>query len=75
MNRLYFFILVIGVVCSAYFMGQRVASEQCRANVASEFITHQADVIKLQEGINAEVLGRNTDDIRCVLREKYTIAE
>jgi hypothetical protein len=43
--------------------------------VANDIAAHQMKFIRLQEGINAEAVSRGGDDIRRVLREKYTIAE
>ncbi|MBQ2858950.1 MAG: hypothetical protein IJE82_01130, partial [Alphaproteobacteria bacterium] len=75
MNKLYFLLFFIVVVCGAYIVGGRVASEKCRGAVANDIVAHQMKFIRLQEDINAEAVSRGGDDIRRVLREKYTIAE
>ena len=75
MNKIYFLLFFIVVVCGAYFVGGRVGHEKCKAVVADNVAIRQIQFIKLQEDINAEAVSRGGDDIRCVLREKYTIAE
>lgn len=75
MNKIYFLLFFIVVVCGAYIVGGRVEHEKCKAVVADDVATHQIKFIRLQEDINAEAVSRGGDDIRRVLREKYTIAE
>ncbi|MBE6461178.1 MAG: hypothetical protein E7007_04745 [Alphaproteobacteria bacterium] len=75
MNKIYFLLFFIVVVWGAYIVGGRVASERCRGAVADDVATHQMKFIRLQEDINAEAVSRGGDDIRRVLREKYTIVE
>lgn len=75
MNKLYFLLFFIVVVCGGYIAGGRVASERCRGAVADDIVVQQTEIIKIQEKINAEAVSRGSDDIRRVLREKYTIVE
>ncbi len=75
MNKIYFLLFFIVVVCGAYIVGGRVEHEKCKAVAADDVATHQMKFIRLQEDINAEAVSRGGDDIRRVLREKYTIAE
>ena len=75
MNKIYFLLFLIVVVGGAYFVGGRVEHEKCKADAADKVASHQIQFIKLQEDINAEAFSRRGDDIRRVLREKYTIAE
>lgn len=75
MNKLYFLLFFIVVVWGAYIAGGRVASERCRGAVADDIVVQQTEIIKIQEKINAEAVSRGGDDIRRVLREKYTIVE
>ena len=75
MNKIYFLLFFIFVVCGAYLVGGRVADAKCRATTAINTAAQQVEFIKLQEDINAEAVSRGGDDIRRVLREKYTIAE
>lgn len=75
MNKLYLLLFFIVVVWGAYLVGGRVASEKCRGAVADDIVAQQVELIKIQEVVNAETISRGVDDIRRVLREKYTIAE
>lgn len=75
MNKLYLLLFFIAVVWGAYWVGGRVASEKCRGLVANNAVAQQAELIKIQEVVNAEAVSRGVGDIRRVLREKYTIAE
>lgn len=75
MNKLYFLLFFIVVVCGAYIVGGRVALEKCRADVVHNITAQQTEIIKIQENVNAEAISRGVGDIRRVLRKKYTIAE
>ena len=75
MNKLYFLLFFIVVVWGAYLAGGRAALEKCRGAVADDIVAQQAELIKIQEVVNAEAVSRGVGDIRRVLREKYTIAE
>ncbi len=75
MNKLYFLLFFIVVVCGAYIVGGRVALEKCRADSAHNITAQQTEIIKIQGEINAETVARGVGDIRRVLRKKYTIAE
>lgn len=75
MNKIYFLLFFIVVLCGAYLVGGRVEHERCKAVAADNLVANQVQIIKLQEEINEEVVSRRGDDIRRVLREKYTIVE
>lgn len=75
MNKIYFLLFFIVVLCGAYLVGGRVEHERCKAVTADNLVAHQVQIIKLQEEINEEVVSRRGDDIRRVLRKKYTIVE
>lgn len=74
-----FYMLVFGVllvvVFVIYMAGVHNGNEKCRNNVADNVLQQHKDMIYLEEKINAETLHTATDDIRDILREKYTIAE
>lgn len=75
MNKFYM-LLVIGVaIFFAYLAGGRVANEQCRARSSNNLVKQQAQILQIKRVVNEKVLGTDTNDIRHVLREKYTIAE
>ena len=75
MNKIYLLLFFLAVVFGAYICGGRVEREKCKGNVAGAMLASQIEFIKLQEDVNAEVFGRGGDDIRRILREKYTIVE
>lgn len=75
MNKLYFLLFFIAVVWGAYLVGGHVANEKCRGTVADDIVAQQVELIKIQEVVNAETVSRGVDDIRRILREKYTIAQ
>ncbi len=75
MNRIYIICFVMLVVLGAYAVGGRVAHERCRADATVAMVAEQEKLIKLKEDVNAEVFNRGVDDIRRVLRKRYTIAE
>lgn len=54
MNKIYFLLFSVVVVCVAYFVGGRVEREKCKAVAANDVASHQIQFIKLQEKINAE---------------------
>ncbi len=75
MNKIYFFIFVLGVVVMAYYAGKHHGANECKLNVVQNNLHVQSDVISIKEQINDEVVHCATGDIRRILHEKYTIAE
>lgn len=75
MNRLYFFLLFVAVLGCIYLIGLHAGVVRCRHNFAQIASQQQSMAIKIQEKINAEAIHRTGDDIRRILREKYTISE
>ena len=67
--------LVMALVVTGYVMGGRVAAQKCRVRVAADAIAAQTQIIKAKEAVDAETVHRDVDDIRRVLRTKYTIAD
>lgn len=63
------------VVCGAYWVGGRVASEKYRAEFANQTNTQAYNLINLQGDINAETNYTTTVDIRRRLYDKYTIQD
>jgi len=79
MNKLYLFFGICAVICGAYFYGANVADARCRARVAAQNLQ---DVQIFQNQISqTKRINRDTvykmgaDDVRRVLRDKYTIGE
>lgn len=76
MIRVYWLVgAAVVIVLGAYWCGWRVATERCQRMQSNATAQQQNQIFKMQEEVNAEVLGRGVDDIRRVLRAQYTIAE
>lgn len=69
------FLAVGAAIFFSYVMGVRLGREKCRADLMAQSTTIQSQTIKIIGDVNAETFNRGTNDIRRVLREKYTIAE
>ena len=67
-----FFMLLLG---ASYFAGIHAGTLRCRAKSVVSLSNNQTKIFEIQGKINAEVVGRSGDDIRRILREKYTIVE
>ncbi len=79
MNKFYLCILLVGVVCGAYVCGAAVSDAKCRANVAQQNMrdlqNFQKEITQNKRKNHETVYKTNTNDIRRILRDKYTIAE
>ena len=75
MNKLYFVAMIVGIIVAAWFMGKQIAGEQCNTKIAALGSNNYAKFIKIQEKVNENVAHHPSDDIRRVLRQKYTIAD
>ena len=75
MKRLYLLLLFVLLLMLAYMAGMHAGAMRCRIKNLSDISQQQSTIIKIQGKINAETVRRTGDDIRRVLREKYTIAE
>ena len=79
MNKLYLFVAGVTLVIGAGFYGANVADANCRANVAKQNIQtlqNFQNQIMNNKRINHEIVYKTgVDDIRRILRDKYTIAE
>ena len=75
MNRLYMVLIFLLVLILSYFAGMHAGTMRCHTKSALDTSKQQTKIIKIQEEINAETLHRTGDDIRRILREKYTITE
>lgn len=75
MNVLYkllFFVLMLGL---AYVVGMRMGNEKCQMKHARNVAQQQLKIIEIQRNVNEITTDHSDDDIRRILREKYTIAE
>jgi hypothetical protein len=75
MNRFYVFLMFFVCLIFAYVSGVRFGTERAKRAFAETTVNNQTHIVQIQEKVNAEVLGRGADDIRDILRQKYTIAE
>ena len=75
MKSVYFCLMIFFLVALSYWAGRRIETERCKAAQAENVNVKQGQIIKLQEQINAETVSRRSDDIRRILREKYSIAQ
>ena len=69
------FVAIGVVIFSAYYIGGRAAVAQCVALRSTDVAQQQTKVIEIQRIVNDQVFNTATDDMRRVLREKYSIAE
>ena len=73
------YLMIFMAICVAIFLfigiGVRYGTAKCAGNIAVNNAQGQIEIIMLERDVNAETVGRGVDDIRRVLREKYTIAE
>ena len=75
MNKLYAFLLLGLVIWAAYCAGGRWAYQKCQAEYSRNVSEMQSDTVYIKEKVNEESFNTGADDIRHVLRKKYTIAE
>ncbi len=73
--RIYFLLAILVAFFCVYFAGVRYGTVRGKRDSAVQYQENISEIIKIQEEVNAEVFSRATDDIRGVLRQKYTIAE
>ena len=75
MKYLYIPLGIAATVFVVYMAGARIGGQKCRADIADAAAQKQSEINLIIGEINAETYHTTTDDIRRVLREKYTIAE
>lgn len=75
MKCLYVILVCILVLVLAYFVGMHVGEMRCNTARVTNTLHEQTKIIKIQEKINAEIIRNTVDDIRGILRKKYTIAK
>ena len=75
--KLYFLfaIIVLLMFVFVYLVGVRDGKSKCNIKMSDNLMQQQSDLINLQRNLDAKVNLSATDDIRGVLRQKYTIAE
>ena len=75
MNKIYLVLAVLTAFLFVYLIGINTGVQKCQKKIMRDDITQQRNLIHVKEKINAEVISTGTDDIRRILREKYTIAD
>lgn len=79
MNKLYFAIGLVMIVCAAYGAGMRLGVQKCRTDGViiqkNQQTATQHQIIKIKGEIHAETVTSATDVIRDRLRMQYTIAD
>lgn len=79
MTKLYFFVGVIFIIFMSVLCGTVIGNYRCRADIAQKNIdsikTNQQQLLKEKRVINETVYKTGADDVRRILRDKYTIAE
>ena len=79
MNKLYMFFGLCIIVCGAYVCGANVADAKCRARIIEQNLSalqnYQNQIIKNKRKNREIVYKTDVDDIRRILRDKYSIAE
>jgi len=73
MRYLYAMAVFVVVVIGAYCAGVATGRHGCRADFAASNAKTQLEIIKQSGKIDAETFNHDTDDIRRILHEKYTI--
>lgn len=75
MTKVYLLIMICGTVAFAYLIGGALGQAKCQEKIAqtNSYVSQQKLLIK--EKINAEVYNVGVNDIRNILRTKYTIAD
>ncbi|MBR4507037.1 MAG: hypothetical protein IKP24_00710 [Alphaproteobacteria bacterium] len=75
MPKIYLACAAIAIVIGAYFFGIARGRDICTYEIATHAATISQQQNNTKEKINAEILRTSTDDIRDILRTKYTIAD
>ena len=75
MSKIYLFIVIGAIIIGIYFTAVAITREKCRAeNLLSEKQKIQT-VITNKKEINEKVFNTGANDIRDILRTKYTIRD
>lgn len=79
MTKLYLFATVVALLCIVYFYGVNIGKSKCEINNYEK----QIDVVQKDNNqniqtkriVNDQVYKTGLYDIRCILRDKYSIKE
>ena len=75
MLRFYYVALVCATIFLSYFIGGHVGAIRCREHIANNNAKQIILDTKKLESVNEVAFHTGVNDIRHILREKYTIAE
>ena len=75
MIRIYIAALIGAVIFLSYFMGAHVANIKCGERIANANTEQIILNTRIMEQTNETVFHTGADDVRRILREKYTIVE
>lgn len=75
MPKIYLFVVFGAIVASVYFAAVIITREKCRAENALSENQKIQTVITTKKEINEKVFNTGTNDIRNILRTKYTIRD
>ncbi|MBO7508865.1 MAG: hypothetical protein J6T57_01125 [Alphaproteobacteria bacterium] len=73
--RIYLIIAVIVMVGGAYVMGGRIAKNECLSDASELRATDITNMVEMQRIVNEKTVHTGVNDIRGILRDKYTIAD
>lgn len=75
MNKIYLMVAESALVFCAYFYGANVARAKCKIQFLENQKQTQEQIIFKERKIHEIVYKTGVDDIRSILRDKYTIAD
>jgi len=75
MMRLYLAAITMAAIFFAFITGVYIGRVKCSARVANANVEQITNNHKIQRIANETVMHTGGDDVRRILREKYTIAE
>lgn len=75
MVKLYLMVAIGALVCGAYFYGVNITRTKCRAESIQNSLIEIQQIQKNKKEIHETVYKTGVADIRCILRDEYTIAE
>lgn len=73
--RFYLLAAAAAVVVLAYFAGMRIGRQQCSLHMAKNTAATVCNIINQERIIDAKIFKSDTNHIRRILREKYTIEQ
>ena len=79
MNKIYLLIVIGAALCGTYFYGADIATAKCNARIANQNLQMlqniQNQIMENKRKNHEMAYKTRTDDVRRILRDKYTIAE